>query len=444
MNDRETVEKRLENMKKLYLRINQLIDEIPESIPSTVRDMIRDNILGDKDLKELMEGIDHHRPPRFLLVGRTGVGKSSLINALVGTYLAQVSDTESCTPGIQLYKCQDQGKTLMEVLDTRGIAESDQLDDRVTAEQHLLEHVNEFSPDAAIFLLSCTHRDSVGEDADYLREVIEKYESLNHVHLPVVLVVTRADGVAPDRIKVPKEYPERKIDAIDTILRNYKGVLTNHGLKVEKAIAVSSCIDWMTEDGEEVSVESINNMDESEIAKLQIAFDGRYQIEELRDMLEDVIEDFQAKMGLRMALRLDELVRRLAKRLTHIFAGISSIVALTPIPISDIYILLIVQATLVAMIAALSGREINLDTAKEFITSLAGVGGLGWLLRVAAQQLTKFANLAFPGSGSVISSGIAASGTETIGRCATAYYIDDKTMEEVMKIKKQADKENKE
>lgn len=442
MNDRETLEKRLENMKKLYLRINELIDEIPESIPSAVRDMVRDRILGDKDLKELMEAIDHHRPPRFLLVGRTGVGKSSLINALVGTYLAQVSDTESCTPGIRLYKCQDQGKTLMEILDTRGIAESDQLDDRVTAEQHLLEHVNEFSPDAALFLLGCTHRDSIGEDADYLREVIKKYEKQNHVHLPVVLVATRADSVPPDRIKEPKNYPERKIDAIDTILRNYNDVLSKHGLNVEKSIAVSSYIDWKTEEGEEVSVESINNMTESEIAKLQIAFDGRYQIEDLRAMLEEVIEDFQAKMGLRMALRLDELVRRLARRLTHIFAGISSAVALTPIPISDIYILLIIQASLVAMIATLSGREMNLDTAKEFITSLTGVGGLGWLLRVAAQQLTKFTNLVFPGSGSVVSSAIAASGTETIGHCAMAYYIDDKPMEEVMKIKKQADNGN--
>ena len=442
-NDRTNVEKRLENMKNLYLRMNQLFSEMPDTIPVPVRNLIRDTILGDKDLKELMEGIDHHRPPRFLMVGRTGVGKSSLINALAGIYTAQVSDTESCTSGIQAYKCQDQGSTLMEILDTRGIAESDQLDDRITAEKQLLDHVNDFSPDAAIFLLSCTHRDSIGEDADYLHEVIEKYEELNHVHLPVVLVVTRADGVAPDRIKTPGEYPERKIDAIDTILRNYKGVLENHGLKVEKAIAVSSYVDWMTADGEEVSVESINKMDESEITKLQIAFDGRYQIEELRNMLEDVIEDFQAKMGLRMALRLDELVRRLAKHLTHIFAGISGTIALTPIPISDIYVLLIVQAALVAMIAALSGREINLDSAKEFVLSLVGVGGLGWLFRVTAQQLTKIANLVFPGAGSAISSGIAISGTETMGQCATAYFIDDKSMEEVMKIKKQADEKNK-
>ena len=442
MTERENVEKRLENMKKFYLQINELIGQIPDSIPSQVRDMIRDTILGDKDLKDLMDGIDRHRPPRFLLVGRTGVGKSSLINALVGSYLAQVSDTESCTPGIELHKYQDQGETLMEILDTRGIAESERLKEEVSAEEHLLDHVNEFSPDAAIFLLSCSHRDSIGDDAEYLRELIKKYEELNQVHLPVVLVVSRADEMPPSRIKVPEEYPDRKKDAIDTILMNYKSVLTNHGLTIEKAIAVSSYIDWMNENGEEVSVESINNMTPEEKAKLKIAFDGRYQIEGLRGMLEDVIEDFQAKMGLRIALRLDELVRMIAKRLTHIFAAISSTVALSPIPISDIYILLIIQTVLVALIATLSGREMNLDSAREFIFSLAGVSSLGWLFRIAAQQLSKFANLIFPGVGSGVSSVVAFSGTEFIGLRAIDYYIDDKTMEEVLKIKKQADKEN--
>ena len=441
VHDRKTVEKRLDNMKGLYNRLAQMIDSIPEGIPSQVKDMISKQILGDKELKELMEGIDQHRPPRFLLVGRTGVGKSSLINAIVGQYLAAVSDTDSCTADIEAYQYQDQGRTLLEILDTRGIAESDRLGKDESAEQELLEHVNAFSPDAAIFLLSCTHRDSVGEDADFLQKVIAQYEMLNHVSLPIVLVLTHADGVPP--LSRQWEYPERKIDAIDNIIKNYREVLEKHGLHIKKAIAVSSYIEWKTEDGEEVTAESINDMTPSEKSSLLISFDGRFQIEELRGMLEDVIEDFQAKMGLRMALRLDEFVRRFAKRLTHIFAGISSIVALTPIPISDIYILLIIQAALVTMIASLSGRDINLDTAKEFITSLAGVGGLGWLLRVAAQQLTKFANIAFPGSGSVISSGIAASGTETIGHCATAYYIDDKTMEEVMKMKKQEDKKAK-
>lgn len=428
--ERQTIEKRLENMKNIYLQIGRIIDEIPEAIPENVRNLIRDNIIGDKDLKELMDGIDRHRPPRFLLVGRTGVGKSSLINALTGCYLAQVSDTESCTPNIQIYKCNDHGTTLMEILDTRGIAESDQINSKESAEEQLLNQVNEFSPDAAIFLLNCAHRDSVGEDADYLKTVVQKYEALNHTTLPVVVVCSRADEVSPSRFKLPEEYPERKIDSIDEIVRNYKNVISNHGLRINNIIAVSSCIDWMNEAGEEVSVDAINKMNDEEKGKLRIAFDARYQIDELRDILEHAIEDFQAKMGLRLALRLDELIKRLANHITHIFAGISGIVALTPIPISDIYILLILQSLLVMIIAALSGREVNLDTAKEFVLSLFGVGGLGFVFRIAAQQASKLLNAIAPAAGSAISGGIATLGTESIGKAATAYYIDNKPIEE--------------
>lgn len=435
-NDRKTVEKRIENMKNIYLKLDETIEKIPDAIPQRVKEMLRDKIIGDKDLKDLMKGIDHHRPPRFLLVGRTGVGKSSLINALVGSYLAQVSDTESCTPGIQLYQCKDQESTLIEILDTRGIAESNQLDDHETAEEQLLNRVNAFSPDAAIFLLGCAHRDSIGDDADYLKEVVDRYEELNRVHLPVVLVVTKADEVNPGRIKEPDHYPEHKIDNIEQIVRNYKEILQKHGLKVEGAAAVSSYIEWRTEDGKEVSAEVINDMSDEEKASLQIGFDGRYQIEELRYILEDVIEDFQAKMGLRMARRLDVLVNRLADRLTVICSGISSVVALTPIPISDIYILLIIQSTLVMMIAALSGRELSLDTAKEFIYSLGKVGGLGYGLRLAAQQASKLLNVVFGVGGSAISGTIAYTGTNMVGKCARDHYIDGKSIEDALKNNK--------
>lgn len=61
-----------------------------------------------------------------------------------------------------------------------------------------------------------------------------------------------------------------------------------------------------------------------------------------------------------------------------IFTGLSATVAVTPIPISDIYVLLILQCILVAFIASLSGRDLSIDTAKEFIFSVGGVGVVGY------------------------------------------------------------------
>ena len=159
-----------------------------------------------------------------------------------------------------------------------------------------------------------------------------------------------------------------------------------------------------------------------------------WHIDELFDKLEDAMVDAEAQMGLKMAARLQDVVDRLADHLTHIFSGISAMVALTPIPISDIYILLILQAVLVSLIASLSGRDISLETAKEFILSMGGVAGAGYAFRLAAQQAVKLFNGVFPGSGSAISSGIAAFGTSAIGKAAIAHYIDGKDIKEAKKL----------
>lgn len=424
----------MQNMKKFYIKAGDLIDKLPDAIPEKTRDMLKDTILGDKELKSLMEGIDSHRPPRIFLVGRTGVGKSSLINALCGSYVAPVSDTRSCTENAQAYKCMDGDRVLMEILDTRGIAESESLNTEISAEEMLINQINEFSPDVAIMMLNCTHRDDVNSDVSFLKKLVKSYSEINSMRLPVVVVVNKSDEMAPTRFKVPTEYPQNKISKIQEVVQYYKGIIVKNGLKIDDIIAVSSLIDWQTPDGTEVDVEYIDNLPKNDIDNLQIGFDGRYNIEELLDILEEAILDFDAQMGLRMAARLTEVVHRLARHLNKIFSGISATVALTPIPISDIYVLLIIQSILVSLIASLSGRDISLDTAKEFIFSISGVAGVGFVFRVAAQQASKFLNAVWPGAGSAVSSGIAALGTSTIGKAAIAYYIDDQDMEEAKKI----------
>ena len=102
--DSMKIEQRLQNMKNFYTKVGDLLDNLPDAIPEKARQKIRDTILGDEELKNLMDGVDSHRPPRIFLIGRTGVGKSSLINALCGAYVAPVSDTRSCTETTQTYQ----------------------------------------------------------------------------------------------------------------------------------------------------------------------------------------------------------------------------------------------------------------------------------------------------------------------------------------------------
>ena len=201
-------------------------------------------------------------------------------------------------------------------------------------------------------------------------------------------------------------------------------------MKIDDIVPVSSLIDWMTPDGLEVDAEEIDHLPKHDVENLQIAFDGRYHIEDLLDILEEAIQDFEAQMGLRMAARLNDVVTRIANHINKVFTGLSATVAAAPIPTSDIYILLILQSLLVALIASLSGREVSLDAAKEFIFSVGGVGAVGYGLRLVAQQGSKFINAIWPGAGSAVSAGIASFGTNSIGKAAIAYYIDGKSIEE--------------
>ena len=428
--DSMKIEQRLQNMKNFYTKVGDLLDNLPDAIPEKARQKIRDTILGDEELKNLMDGVGSHRPPRIFLIGRTGVGKSSLINALCGAYVAPVSDTRSCTETAQTYQCKDGERTLMEILDTRGIAESDNLNAEISAEDMLINQVKEFSPDVAIFMLNCTHRDDVDSDVNFLKKLSESYAQAYNMRLPIVAVVNKCDEMAPSRLKNPNEYTESKTKKIAEQVQHYKEIIVKNNLKIDDIIAVSSLIDWMTADGTEIDADSIESLPVSDIENLQIAFDGRYHIEELFNILEKAILDFSARMGLRMALKLQEVVRRIANQLNKSFSAMSATVALSPIPISDIYILLLLQGILVCLIASLSGRDISLDTAKEFVLSMGGIAGAGYGFRLLAQQASKILNVFWAGSGSAVSASIAALGTSAIGKAAIAYYIDDKTIEE--------------
>ncbi len=421
MNNLSLVENRLQNMQKVYSTLEQFIDDLPSIIPEKTRQSIKDSILGDDQLKELMADAEKQRTPRLFLFGRTGCGKSSIINALCGAYVTEVSDTESCTKETRTFTCQKDGRILLDVMDSRGFAESE--DSQQEVEGKLIQDILEYDPDIMVLVMNCSHRDSMDSDINLAIRLKKAYYNKMLLEIPVIIVLNKADTVPPVREINPDLYSQRKIHSISQITGQVCRLQNSLSLNACGVLAVSSVMEWEDDNGTVLSAEEINRLSSEERQMLNISFDGRWHYSELLDLIESSMTDADARSGLRMALRLEDLITDLAKHLVDVFSGIAGTVALTPIPVADLYVLLALQSVMVAIIVILSGREANIESAKEFILSLGGVGGAGLGFRLLAQQSSKLLNGLFPGAGSVISTAVAASGTKAIGNAAIAYYL---------------------
>lgn len=65
---------------------------------------------------------------QFLVVGRTGVGKSSFINSVFGQYIAETSEYEACTKMVE-YHAYGTSFGDIHLIDTPGFAEEDEATD---------------------------------------------------------------------------------------------------------------------------------------------------------------------------------------------------------------------------------------------------------------------------------------------------------------------------
>lgn len=422
-NDKIILEKRLSQVVKTLESMETFLDQLDFAVPKHAKELIL-NAIKSKEITEIVEGIKEKRPPKLVIMGRSGVGKSSLINAMFGEYLAETSSVNVGTKKASVFQYKKNNEVVFEIIDTRGIRENLKAISS-DAESDLHKVIEEFEPDAFLLLTNGADRSTLKEDAEYLNEVYNHLE----IKVPLVTVVNRIDDLEPSRIKEPSRYTLKKKENIRIKVEQVREVLNDAGISEAFILPVSSYIEWNHESPEELTKEEKEN--------LIIDFDGRYNVDKLIEFLEENI-DFRAAVYLMLNNKLEIAINKIANKFVKVFSTASAGVAVTPIPASDIAVLIPIQILEVTLIAYLNGTKLDVKAAREFVFSLGGVALFGLALRFAAQQGSKFLNLIIPGSGVAVSSALAYSGTYAVGKAAITYYIDGKSKEEAQKVMKEA------
>ncbi|MCP9293330.1 GTPase family protein [Planktothrix agardhii] len=151
------------------------------SFPQAKTQTIRDILTTTEPVKTLEQ-----KPVNLLLVGRTGAGKSSLINTLFKMDQAVV-DVLPSTDQIQNYQWQTDIGESLNLWDTPGYEQVNR--------PELREQVLDYATNADLLLLITPALDPALQiDVDFLREIKQQ-----ELELPIITIVTQVDRLRPIR-----------------------------------------------------------------------------------------------------------------------------------------------------------------------------------------------------------------------------------------------------
>ncbi|MDM1369843.1 GTPase [Myroides marinus] len=307
------------------------------------------------------------KQPNIFIIGKTGVGKSSLVNAVFGSNCANVSDSKPQTRGINRYVHND-----VVLFDTEGLeldAEHEsKFDEEIIGEIKRRQTKTEKEQIHLIWYLISASSDRI---TDYDIEVYQKLKSFN---IPVAVVFTKGDQANEVNVDqmIKRLYPKLSFNLVYEDTDNPPFLVSNdYGDDI--LLSPEHIVNW-----------SINKLPES----LKYAF------------------ILSQKISLKSKLSMGESIV-----LQHTTGN--AVVGFSPIPFSDAPILVLSQTTMLARIIKLYNiGGFDLTTFMKGSGASLVISNLG---KSAVGSLLKF----IPGlgtiAGGVINAGVAGAITYAMG-----------------------------
>jgi uncharacterized protein (DUF697 family) len=364
----------------IYEKIEALIARLPSPLQNAIL----------QELRPIKQIFLAQRPARVALLGEANANASAIVSALLGSELVLVPPQTD--PGWINYEQRLKGA--FRVIDAR------RLNQTALAWRDLANALSVEGPDVVLFLISGTASSDLAFECEQATRVLDFVNQRFQKRVPLIGVIDLPAGTDPATI-------ERRSAELQAWLSGQPG-LASHFVR---AIAVSSFVRFRVD------------------GSLDLDRDERRNIRELADLISRELPD-DAQVEMARLFGAKQVQKDLTNRLIRAVTTMSAAVGAQPIPLADFPILTTLQFMMVAGVMHISGRELSIKAAGEFLGALGMNIGVGMAFREGARAAVKL----LPGWGNAISGGVAAAGTYGIGRAASSYFIDGISLAEVRKF----------
>lgn len=274
--------------------------------------------LKDQFKKKSEEFIKDFKSPNILLLGQTGVGKSSLINTIFGEDVANVSHVKPETRGFHIYNHNN-----INIIDSEGaeLASTDKFKENV--ENYIDTNFNDINKQIHIawYCISISSARVLQYDLDNIEFISEIKK------IPTCVVLTQCDNDTPEGSTAQ----ELKAVVYSKFGNKIPCFETSNDKEINKELELDSLIEW-----------SLNNISEENI---KLAFIAIQKI------------NLKAK---------EDKAKSRIKYYCTMAAGIAA----TPIPISDAILLTTLQIKMASDIFSIYGINSSLpDTIRTIIAN---------------------------------------------------------------------------
>ncbi|MFZ2541487.1 MAG: ribosome biogenesis GTPase Der [Gallionella sp.] len=170
---------------------------------------------------EVEEDVNHEHPPKIAIVGRPNVGKSTLVNAILGEQRVIAFDQPGTTRDSIYIDFERDGKQYI-IIDTAGVRRRGKVEEAV--EKFSVIKTMQAIEDANVVVLVVDARDQITEqDAHVADYVLQAGRAL-------VLAVNKWDGLDEHHRDQVKNDIERKLHFLSFAKRHYISALNGNGV----------------------------------------------------------------------------------------------------------------------------------------------------------------------------------------------------------------------